>query len=266
MCIRDRPSAKPSASPSKAPIVGTLSPTKSVAPSSAPVAIEFDDICFDDPDYLFQENDARPCSWAEQNLEARCSKADTARNGRFVFEFCRKTCNRCPCTNNDWIFKGDASKNCDWVGGKPFNDVPNAETTCIEGLTLGDATKINEGCKRCGKDGASEHCKSSCGLECNGDDDTWLSTKTKGSCGWFGNKPAERCELDQEAKTKCPRACDTGDGENDKLWISEIAGDGVIKGCAWAAKNPENRCPKDQKFFYFCPISCPKQYRAKVEG
>ena len=189
----------PTASPTKAPVStaaptkktdaptkATLTPTKAPAtqdnPTLSPTSFpSLASICFDDDSLAFGGDVAKNCAWVEgDRVLQRCQKQNL--DGKFVFESCKKTCGTCSCKNENWMFKGEPSKNCDWVA--------------------------NKASARCDKPGAEEHCKDACGLPCCKDDpDYRMGDNPIRSCDWLGVNPDKRCPNTNLNYYKCPATC-----------------------------------------------------------
>jgi len=83
--------------------------------------------CLDTEDYLFKGKNNRDCAWAGKKVADRCSKKDA---GVLVSENCPVSCGTCDnqdeedeeedveeCLDSaDYLFKGRANKDCDWIG------------------------------------------------------------------------------------------------------------------------------------------------------
>ena len=176
--VTQQPTAKPSATPSKEP-----SDTPSVSPSvsNAPTKIRY---CFDQSDFLVDSNPGQDCAWVGEDKKDRCAKyAGRGGDGR-VFEFCRKTCNKCACIDDP-----------DWVGEEKW-------ITCAYVSRIPEKRAL-----RCDVvDGAQEYCKKSC-FKCCRDRKNFLYKQEAGkNCAWVGRNKSGRCHRNIIAMN-CPTTC-----------------------------------------------------------
>ena len=189
------PTPAPTKGPTKAP-VGTGSPTETPTknptgdggPTSTPTLLPtYTPICFDDPTFKFNNKDDRGCDWVKKKAKFRCIRPH---NDGIVFEFCRESCKRCACANENWLYRNKPRRNCDWVARNPD--------------------------KRCTKKGAKEHCKEACAdhgaKPCCKDHPTYHQlNNSKRTCAWAQTKPKRRCLIarnkDKKFPYKCPETC-----------------------------------------------------------
>ena len=184
------PSKLPTRSPSNKP---TESNSPSITATVAPTAFPR---CNDEADFLFEGND---CAWAAEATTSRCSKWT---GSSFVFEHCRKTCNRCECADDPY-WSGDKQwHSCKWVS--------------------------NDADRRCGATtGAKEFCPTSCGQPCCKNNESYLhwGKKRKRDCAWVAKFATEKRCRKSKIAFQCPIACglcNIGDKEANKQQVSNV--------------------------------------------
>mmetsp|Transcript_18644 Transcript_18644/g.28091 ORF Transcript_18644/g.28091 Transcript_18644/m.28091 type:complete len:482 (-) Transcript_18644:420-1865(-) len=184
------------------------------------------------------------------------------------------TCCYAGCSDStSWYKKGDTSKTCDWVAGKPDTrcNVKGEEsirasyacpgtcgTTCYDNPNWYKNGDPSKDCswvhrfsqKRCfvkGYDGtlASYSCATTCGSDAHMDSFSWYKEGDPSKdCSWVSTFPEMRCNLkgndDTTASYSCPSACGTDTSLTDsELWYKN--GDSS-KTCAWVSAYAEVRC------------------------
>lgn len=145
--------------------------------------------CADSKDYAFMGRDGKNCArWVSEDPDKRCKKKDED-SGKYVFEYCRQTCNKCA-RKDDPSFRLDKQhKDCVWISKN--KDV------------------------RCRKPGALENCRKTCGTPstCCMDNAEytflkWFTLKKARACSWARRKNTERrCNRRSSIALNCPETC-----------------------------------------------------------
>ena len=171
------PSYMPSVHPSDIP---TSSPSESRSPSEVPsMAPTGRDYCYDDGSFLYQGQKEQDCNWVAEK-KSRCKQWDI--NNGYVFENCRKTCDKCACLNDpNWVSVKNF-RTCKFVSKKAF--------------------------KRCRiVPGAKEACTKTCGEPCCRNNMDFLYKNLQGKdCKWVKKNVERRCGKTIIA-INCPIAC-----------------------------------------------------------
>lgn len=150
--------------------------------------------CSDDQEYRFNGKNEKSCGWvAEKDTYKRCNRKDE--NGMRVFQYCKKTCNKCSCEDDPDFFVGSQKhKTCAWANAK--------------------RTK-----KRCKAEGVAENCLHTCSSKCceNKPDFTfYYKNKRRSGCDFVddgGRKSEESYKKRNELckrkyiASNCPDAC-----------------------------------------------------------
>lgn len=144
--------------------------------------------CADSSDYKFEDRDGKTCAkWVSEDPDKRCKKKDE-NSGKFVFEYCRQTCKKCS-HEDDPSFRLDKEhKDCEWIGMKKN--------------------------VRCGKPGALENCRRTCGTPstCCMDNSNYtflklLTLRRVRACPWASRKNTERRCSRRRIAFNCPETC-----------------------------------------------------------
>ncbi|GFH47967.1 hypothetical protein CTEN210_04443 [Chaetoceros tenuissimus] len=142
--------------------------------------------CTDDISFREDGKEERTCQWVAQDPHHRCRKEDS-NTGKKVFEFCRKTCNKCMCEDDErFMLNRDPTMNCEWIGkaAKNLCDVPQIREYCVQ----------------------------SCSAECCKDDPKFrfMSSRSVYSCAWVNSnnekKTRQRCSV-RAIAAACPESC-----------------------------------------------------------
>ncbi len=161
---------------------------------------EVDKSCTDDPDFVLHGNiiqedieivgdfvsgthhDIKNCEWVVDNK--RCGHKDRV-TGKRAFEFCRKSCGYCNCSDNpEFRFNGQKDKDCSWVA--------------------------QDSATRCLLEEVSDACITTCNTSCCKDDTDFLYKGKDGrDCEWVGNgdhNTWNKCKKKSIA-SQCPETC-----------------------------------------------------------
>merc|ERR1711971_121755 len=137
----------------------TESPSNNPTLSSSPT---FTPLCIDDTSFRYKGS--RKCWWLGN--KNRCEEFNKD-SGKYIFEHCPKTCNKCICENKDWFWK-----------------VPNQDCKWVQEDTA----------SRCDITGAKANCPEICGQPCCNNDADWFYKKKKWDCSWVQKYPGSRCQ------------------------------------------------------------------------
>jgi len=171
--ITDPPTRSPTSAPTKKGDDSTSAPT--VKPTDKPT---FKVFCADDATYKFEGTATKGCDWVKKKPGKRCVKRDSTKEGRLIFEFCKKSCGKCSCKNEDWFYL-KPKRDCDWVAKRTD--------------------------PRCSRTGAKSNCRGACSRPCCKDDPEWmLNGNAKRDCSWF---TINRCNKFPDAQIFCPSQC-----------------------------------------------------------
>jgi hypothetical protein len=138
--------------------------------------------CGDDPDYKFRGQTCKQlASGSKLKTRRKCKRKE--KNGKFVFETCRDSCQMRECVDDsDFYFNGNPEKNCDWI-------------------------KSNK--DYCADDQVRKYCVVSCGTKCckdNGKFSYRLSEDEFAHCNFFKLKRQKYCSKKSIAYN-CPKSC-----------------------------------------------------------
>lgn len=146
-----------------------------------------DSSCADSADYNFMGLDGKTCAkWVSEDPDKRCKRQEE--DGTFVFENCRQTCNKCARKDNPSFRLDKEHKDCEWIGKN--KDV------------------------RCGKPGALENCRMTCGTPstCCMDNSKYtflklFNLKKVRACSWARRKNTTRRCSRRRISLNCPETC-----------------------------------------------------------